>query len=361
MLKYVLIILAGMIIPITVKAESTDNSAVAFVYFQIHDDGYGSGTLDADSFGQHIKLFKSDRYNILPLANAMQGLRTKTELPKNTVVLTFEGAFKSTYETALKSLIQEEIPFTLFFAPERIDRNSPRYMNWEELRSLKRYPFISFGLLPSEYDYLSSMTSQQIRQKINNALSRSQDELDIRPAFFAIPYGIYQTQHLEILETYNFEGIFGQHSGVLTSHDLDGVLPRFPITDGYGDTDRIEAIARSKPLYLENITPENHDITLDGSEQNLRIGFTRNVAHHPKDEAINCFGSGVGKLNLHQISDDRFEIRLPTPIGTDRLRINCTQRYDRPVPGEMPRSRWYGMLYGITEPVSVPENNFFSE
>ncbi len=361
MLKYILIIIAGLLYPMNAQADNPDNSAVVFVYYQIQDNSYDSGGLSPDSFNQHLKLFQNPRYNMVSLDQAIDQLNKDTALPKNSIALTFEGAFRSTYENALKPLIENQIPFTLFFASERIDRNASQYMTWDELRSLQAYPFISFGLLPSDYQYMTSITDKRLKQTINTALSRTESELGIRPRFFAVPYGIYNHEHLEILQQYGFTGIFGQQSGVLHKANARDVIPRFSLTEGYGDPDRIEVIAHSKPLYITDVTPADRHIHMSADDANLTIGFTRDSKYHKADEAIACFGSGIGKLDLHRISDSRFEIRLPTPINTDRLRINCTQSYDRPVPGEKTRSRWYGLLFNITEPEISAEADFFAE
>lgn len=360
MQKYILFIILMVMVPSLIwAAERHDDSAVALLYYQI-DSAYDSGSLNPDIFDQHLKLLASERYNVMSLDKILSNLRHAAPIPDNAVALTFEGAFKSNEANAFKKLIELEIPFTVFFASDRIDRNSPHYMSWDDLRALMDYPFVTFGLLPSGYIHMPTTNPAQIKKSINLALSRAEEELELRPEYLAIPYGIYTKENLDLIASYGFKAIFGQHSGVLSSEGLDHVLPRFSMTDGYGDTDRFETIARSKPLHLMNITPEGRYLSLNEPQDNLLIGFST-PDQSSKSKQPNCFASDIGKVDLQKIGDSRYQIKLPLPLEAERLRINCTQPYEQQQAGEMPRSKWYGMLFQITQPGIAQDNEFFSE
>ena len=332
------------------------DSAVVFVYHRVGQEDFVPSNLSLETFRQHIALINTGKYNVLPLDVIMNRLDNDIPLPANTIALTFNGAYAKTLDNAISLLVEHQLPFTLFFSSSRIDHRSTQFMSWRDLRRLKKTGLASFGLMPANYLHLVNHDSERVRQEINIALNRARQELGMRPSFFAYPYGEYSKTVQEIVDSYDFEGVFGHHGGAINKHADRLSLPRFSFTDGYASADRFELTARTLPLPLIDITPDDHFIPKGVAPQ---IGFTVNDTDIGDLDRLACFASGIGKIDLIRLDGQRFEIRFDALPAEGRLRINCTLPYKDEQPGEAPRWHWYGMMFTIGYAGDLnPENEY---
>jgi len=333
---------AAILVSPDVRADtSVDKStAVIFVYQRIGEDSVPQGNISVEQFKEHITELQNDSYSVLPLPKIIDALKNGDPLPPKTVGITFEGAYQSTLANAIPLLKEAGLPFTIFFASDRVEGGTPGYMGWDQIKKLKKNKLISFGILPAAYEHMVNQAPEQNSAIINRAISRYRDVLGEEPMFFAYPYGEYNAALKKQLASYNFKGVFGQQSGVVHAHSDFLALPRFTMTDDYGDLDRFMLTANAMPLPVSDVVPEDTILT----QNPPLIGFTitSEISNIAK---LSCFGSDLGKLPLTRISSNRIEIRLKEPFVDRRTRINCTLPSNIVTPGE-PRSwRWFGMLF----------------
>jgi len=330
-----------------------EQAAVIFVYHRVGEDQYPASNLRLSQFKEHIHDLVSSDYNVISLTDVIQAFKDKTPLPDKTIAITFEGAFKSTLDTAIPILLKEKLPFTLFVAPSRIDWKTDNYMQWSDLKKLKKNKYVTLGLAPSEYTHIVFQEDQKIRQSINLSLARFREELDLSPSFLTYPYGEYSQNFVNIVKEYPFTAAFGQHSGVSHS-DMDlYALPRFSMTESFAGIDRFQLTANAQPLPLIDVIPQNVFINKNNPP---KIGFSVKKEITNIDQ-LSCFVSGEGKVDLKKIGQ-RVEIRLDGPFIDQRTRVNCTVPATTNLPGEDKRWRWAGFLFTTAE---VSELTSFSD
>ena len=83
----------------TIDADASN--AAIFVYQRIGDDSVPQANISVDKFKAHIKELTAGGYNVVPLGKVIDALKAGEELPQNTVALTFDGAFMSTFNNAV--------------------------------------------------------------------------------------------------------------------------------------------------------------------------------------------------------------------------------------------------------------------
>ncbi|MCE9507538.1 MAG: polysaccharide deacetylase family protein [Alphaproteobacteria bacterium] len=329
------------VVPPHARAEiSADNStAVIFVYQRVGEDSVAQSNISLEQFKEHITELTKGSYSVLPLPKIINALKNGDTLPPHTIGLTFDGAYQATLANAAPLLEDAKLPFTVFFASDMADGGNPAHMNWNQIKKLKKDPLVSLGILPAAYAHMPSQTSEQNSTLINKAIAKYRDVLGEEPAFFSYPYGEYNTALKKQLAGYNFKGVFGQQSGVIYPHSDFLALPRFTMTDDYGDLDRFVLTANAAPLPVSEVVPE--DTVL--AQNPPIIGFTvaPGISNLSK---LSCFGSGLGKLKLARIGGGRIEMRPEQPFVDRRTRINCTLPNDVIMPGEARSWRWFGML-----------------
>jgi len=331
----------------TDKASATTSSAVIFVYHRIGEDQYPASNLRIEQFEAHIRELKTGDYNVLPVHQIVKALKTGTDLPDKTVGITFEGAYKSTLENAVPRLTDAKLPFTLFIAPSRIDRKSPHYMTWKHLRKLKKSKYIDIAALPSSYNHLLFEDDITIRRQTNETLSRLREELDLQPKLFAYPFGEHSTTLRAHIKQQGYEAAFGQHSGVAHTQSDFFILPRFSMTENYGDLTRFQMTAGALPLPVHEMTP--HDPILNTENNPPIIGFTLDDSISDDKSDLSCFASEQGRIPMQKIESNRIELRPEMPFSEGRVRINCTMKGPVPAPGEPQRWRWLGLMLTVPE------------
>lgn len=324
---------------ITPEIEADQSAARIMAYFTVGRDDTPASNITVEQFSAHIAELSGGNYTVLPLSDIISAYNNGSALPDNTVALTFDGGDKSILQYAIPLMEAKNLPYTLFIAPSRADQKNSPYMDWDALKKIAKSPLATLGLHDAVYSDLSMQSAEQIKRTLNNATSRFREKAGANPLFFAYPFGVYNKAAKDIISSYGFEAAFGQQSGVAYVGSDLFALPRFTMTENYGDEARFKMTANALPLPVKDITP-----SLTIVDQELPpIGFTLSDKNISLDN-LSCFASGQDKPSISVIGSDRVEIRLKDHIGASRFRINCTLPAAAQGVDENPRWRWLGML-----------------
>ena len=332
-IKFKNILLYFCVINFLIPMAFSQDSASIIMYHRFGNSDYPTTNIQVDRFKEHIRELENSRYSVLSLTEITKRLRSGKDLPNYTVGLSIDDAFLSVYENAWPILKNANMPFTLFVATKPIDLGLSSYMNWDQIRELKRHG-VTIGSQTKTHPHLHLLSEEEIRTEISESNIRFKEELGEVPNLFAYPYGEYNNLAKKIAEE-NFLASFGQHSG--SSHASLGFheLPRFSMNETYGNMDRFILAAQSLPFIISEINPL--DTVL--SENPPSYGFTlENNLDRVKQ--LKCFVSGIGEANVTVIGK-RVEVRSTKKFFRPRHRINCT------MPDESGRWRWFGRQFLI--------------
>ena len=344
-LHTILILLLCVSIPVSHAQELTEidkTSVRIMAYFNVGRDDAPSTNITKAQFKSQMDILKGSEYNVISLQDIVNAYKSDVDLPANSVAITFDGGHKSILKYAIPLLEDYNFPFTVFVASDNADLKNKIYLNWKDLKKLKKSKFATLGMHPAKYSDLSNSNEADIRQSINKATSRFREELDITPSFFSYPFGAYHDGYMRIISDHNFDLTFGQQSGVAYNQQSyikiqKSLLPRFTMTEEYGDLDRFLMTVNAQPFPITDVTP--NDTHLDSS-----IGFTLHDDLKADVSKMSCFVSDQPRPTLSVISENRVELRLHSNNVQDRMRVNCTMpAIDEN--DETPRWRWLGMLF----------------
>ncbi len=320
------------------------SKAVILAYHRIGEDHLTDQNLTSEQFRTHIHEIKNGNYNIQPLSKIIQALRSDTPLPPQTIAITFEGAYRSAIENAAPLLLENEIPFTIFYAANTLDQKDPSYAKWNDLKALQRKTNVELATLPASYNHLSHQSKQDMLVNINKARQRHREEFNNEVEFLSYPYGEYSSQLQELAKSQGYNAAFGLHSGAAFSGSDFYALPRFSMTELYGNLERFRMVTRAHPLPVHDIEPEDPYL----KDKNFFTGFTLTAPLSTEAQELSCFISGQGKA-LMEILENRVEIRSETNLSAQtRIRLNCTMPGPHSEDDE-PQWRWLGLLYHRAE------------
>ena len=320
-----------------------DQSAVRILaYFMVGQNNHPRTSVTIEQFTAHLETLKNGDYNVVPLDNM-------TTPQKNAVAISFDGGDKSIITHAAPLLEKYKFPYTVFVATDRLDAHNPRYLNWEDIRKLRKSDLLTIGLHPQVYGSIGFETPEFIRSKINNATARLRDELGLNAHLFAYPFGEYTEKYLDIITNYDFKATFGQHSGVAYAYTPKTPHPRFTMTEDYADLDRFQMIMDSLPLPTMEVSPTTSQI----KTANPAIGFSVADTILSEMDKMSCFTSDQGKPNTN-ILGNRVELRLKTPATQTRFRVNCTLPIAPPNGDKTTHWRWLGFLFKLDDTPKKP-------
>lgn len=333
------------------------SAAVIFVYQRIGEPTATDGNISTEKFMAHLEEIQNGNYNVLALPDLVAALKRGDDLPPRTIAITFEGGYKSTLDTAVPALIENEIPFTVFYSANNADMDSSEYMNWSDLISLSSNPDVTLGVLPASFIHLDSTSEVEMRRQINKAKMRHREMIENEAKLYSYPYGEYSALHKKIIEESGFTAAFGQNSGAVYAGSDFFSLPRFTLTDEYGDTTRFRNAAETLPFPVHDVEPSETRLPTD----TLSVGFSVPDALADTLNSLSCFETGQITPEIHVLGS-RVEIRPKQKDFSDRLRINCTLPGPSDPEDDTPRWRWLGFLFTTNnEDASDKDNKEISQ
>ncbi|MGB4057322.1 MAG: polysaccharide deacetylase family protein, partial [Alphaproteobacteria bacterium] len=326
------------------------HSAVILAYQRIGEEAYPDNNLLEEQFLDHVKEFTNGGYTILPLAAIIDAAKNHRELPPRTLAITFEGAYKSALGKAIPELLKNNIPFTIFYSSGQIDGNSEQMMGWSELKSLSNNAGVSLGILPAAYARLADKPGDEIKRQINKARMRHREVFGNEPEFFSYPFGEYSLAYKNIVAHSGFKAAFGLHAGSVYDGSDFLALPRFSMSERFGNIDRFRMIAASLPLPAIDIEPQDPHLGTDTPS----IGFSVPLSLKTELKNLSCFVSGQPQPDIQTLGN-RVEVRLTATPNGERLRVNCTMPGPMDTEHDTEQWRWLGMI--LTSPAYTPDQH----
>lgn len=318
-----------------------DNSAAAILaYHRIDEDTYPGNSLRLERFTAHLREIEHGEYNVVALPEIIKAMKSGSPLPERTIAITFEGGYQSAYQKAIPLLLKARIPFTVFYSSYNAERDSGEYIGWRDLKALARYDFVSFGILPAVYSHIKNHSLTENKRFVNNARMEYRKHFNEDPVLFSYPFGEFTSDYKDWISQQGFEAAFGLQSGI-AHKDMDFFnVPRFVMTEGFGDIERFRMIAGARPIPAFDIEPNDHFI----HTANPLFGFSVPEKQGFILDSTQCFISGQGEANIVKIGANRLEIRPNAPLTDEKIRLNCTANTGS---ANDPQWRWLGMMYTV--------------
>ena len=311
-------------------------SAVILAYHRFGEPQFSSTNIRIEQFKSHILELQKEQYNVLPISEIIQKINNKEKIPKYTIGISIDDAYRSVFEKAWPLLKGAKLPFTLFLSTDAIDRRARRYMNWDEIRELKSNG-VTIGNQTKSHKHLPLISLEDAKLEIDKANARIVSELGFKPELFAYPYGEYSLPVRKLIMNRGFKAGFTQSSGALDSNSDIFSLPRFALNERYGGIDRFRLITNALPLPVSDILPMDPLV----NDNPPAFGFTVSKAIGSIDR-LACFSSNEGELRLERLGR-RVEARFNSMLPKGRSRINCT------LPGPGKRWRWFGVQFLVPQ------------
>lgn len=261
-----------------IAAANGAEHGVIVQYHHVALDTPPSTTISPADFRRHLEYLRDNAFNVLPLDQLVEALRSGEQVPDKSVAITFDDGYDSIYTTAFPLLQEFGFPFTVFIATQPIDDQQANFMTWTQLREMAdqgalianhmvNHPYM---LDRSEGETDAQWLERQ-RDELLEAESRIRENTGQSVRYLAYPYGEYDVSILAMLEEEGFTG-FAQNSGAVGFGSDFLALPRYPLASIYANLDTARTKFDSLAFNVLEKTPASPVTDDDSPSVRLRFG-----------------------------------------------------------------------------------------
>ena len=331
---FALLLLSTPVSP-TETVTADRSAATVIMYHRFGEREYPSTNVRIEQLEAHIRELTSGTYNVLPLERIVDAFRAGHDLPANTVAITIDDAYLSTYTEAWPRFREAGLPFTVFVATDPVDNGLANFLTWDQLREI-RDGGGGIGHHTASHLRMVGASDERIWREIRKASERYRQELGEIPRLFAYPFGEASRDVRDKIIKAGFAAAFGQHSGVAYEGADRFYLPRFPLNENFGSLERLRLAATALPFPVTDVTPIDFFLTRNpphfGFTVSPEIGSLERLRRYASP------GDG-GQARIQRLGERRIEVRVDRPFPPGRARFNCT------LPARDGRWRWFGMQF----------------
>lgn len=312
-----------------------------FVYHRFGDSRYPSTNISNDAFEAHLKHLRDNGFKTLTFSESIAYLKSRSKGQK-VVCLTIDDGYKSFIENGLLLLKKYGFTATIFVNTETV--GSPDYLDWDELRTLQEAG-IEIGNHSDSHAYFLSDTLDTARKTFGEDLIKSQtlisNKLNIVPTAFAYPYGEFDKQMKTVVEGMGFTGAAAQNSGVNREGGDFYEVPRFPMSDRYGQIGSFIEKLGMLPINMDEVQVIKTGYS--GTEDNPRIIFKFREANL-RLEQLQCFVQGKRcSKSLRILREGKVQLSVKSKqVLTSRRSL-----YTVTVPDKDGKWHWYSYTWVI--------------
>jgi len=164
------------------------------VYHNLGPQSKGRLVLGADAFAEQMRYLKREGYHVVSLPEFVDWLQLKRQLPRKSVVLTFDDGYQSFREYAYPVLKKLGFPATLFVYTDYVGtgRNA---LSWDQLKSLAAEGFDvqahskTHGDLRRAAGETDAQYAKRMQDELADPPRLFQRQMGRAVQFLAYPYG----------------------------------------------------------------------------------------------------------------------------------------------------------------------------
>jgi len=155
-----------------------------------------------EQFKQQMQYLCESGYRVVRLAEYFKWHKGELNLPKKSVVITFDDGYKNVYDNAYPVLRKYNFPATIFLVTDYIgkeqsfgwfkdDDNSLWPLSWGEVAEMSQGN-ITIGSHSLSHPHLGRLTPEKIEKELGSSKQEIEDQINKEASFFSYPIGIKQ-------------------------------------------------------------------------------------------------------------------------------------------------------------------------
>lgn len=337
--SYLLLLIASLS---SYAQAKTQGQLIILQYHHIDDKTPYSTSTRPKDFIKQLKLIEEMGLPVVSLPEALNELYSQGGLKKTSVAITFDDGFSSIYTQAFKPLKERNWPFTIFVNPKLASSKSSLYLNWQQLKELKKQG-ATIANHGQTHAYLLNKPKELswdswLEQEIGQAQIKIEKKLGKTPKLLAYSYGEFNNEIAHWLAQRGYLAL-GQHSGPASSYSHKQAIARFPAGGSYADVNKLKQKLNTLAAPISASQWQNP--VLSQNPPSLTLSFSSKDMNF---NSIQCYSGSEGAIPTKK-SKKAGTITVETsnkkPITRGRDRYNCTIQSRK----EPSKYYWYSQLW----------------
>lgn len=209
-----------------------------------HPPAWSKYSISRQAFARQMDFLKQHGFNVISFQQLLEASKGKSNLPPNSILLTFDDAYSSFYDYVLPILEHYQFPAVLAVVGSWIDNppnNLPeKLMTWEELKKVAKHPLVeiashSYNLHRAlQYNPLGNVgpavnvrqyigsekryeTFSEYRSRLETDFQLQEDlfksKLSLHPRIMIWPYGKFNSISQEVAWQFGYVADFNLEEG----------------------------------------------------------------------------------------------------------------------------------------------------
>jgi peptidoglycan/xylan/chitin deacetylase (PgdA/CDA1 family) len=307
--------------------HSTSFGAVILQYHHVSETTPKSTSITPAQFEVHLKYLQEHSFNVIPLSQMIEKIKSQQPLKDKTVAITFDDAYLDILTKAKPLLDKFNYPYTIFVNPSVITQSSSSYLSWDQLKALgdegviiANHGFIHDSMTRVPDDVTQTQWLAEQTKLLLKAEAIIEDKTGQSWRYYAYPYGEYSPAVQNWAKENDFVAFSQQSGAVGLDTDLTSI-PRFPASMPYDEISALRDKLNSLPFTIKLEGKEAE--TIFEHKQISQVTFTIETDDFYKS-GLNCYISGLGKQKVEWQGDNSFTINFNGDLPVGRVRCNCT-------------------------------------
>jgi len=146
-------------------------------------------TISPEAFERQMAFLKKNRFNVLPLAEAVSYLAEGRRPPSGTVAITIDDGYANNYRFAYPILLKHELPATIFVIVGSV--GSEGYLTWDQITEMSRSGLIDIESHTVQHPFLTGLDDKALRAELEASKVILESRLKRAVPFVCYPMGNY--------------------------------------------------------------------------------------------------------------------------------------------------------------------------
>lgn len=176
---------------------------------------------------EQFKYLSENNYSTIFVSQFVHALENHTEIPANTVVITFDDGMSDVYETVVPLLKKYNIKITAFVNPGFDGANGR--MTREQLREVYESGYVELGAHTMTHQKLTEITDDEARSEIQESRDEIEKIIGAPITSFAYPFGKFGYREEKMVADSGFMFAFAADDSHGRTHEDFLALPRVTV------------------------------------------------------------------------------------------------------------------------------------